>query len=203
MSLRDGDAAADGDVWFRLITSESHISRGKIKAGAFKGKFLGKAKAGRPWTTEISGRLRSVAGSIDDIGNHAETYCKARQGSGQKFAGLMFCSKRAATKVFDKFSMDVYFTPILSGSDADPAHSDLGITGPLIQEGSAEHDQLIIELSDILRGLHNPDQIDLLPEAQTVGSNQEAAETPQAMDKPTHGGMVDRILRKLGLRSDA
>lgn len=201
MPLREGEVAPDGDVWFRLITSKSHISRGKIKHGAFKGKFLGRANSDRPYTTEISGRLRSEAGSIDEIRAHAEAYCKAKASSGQKFAGLMFCQKAAAAKVFDQFSMNVYFTPITSGPDVDPAHSDIGIAGPPIVDGSPEYDRLVIELSDLLRGLHSPDQIDLLPEAIADGPpSTEMSQTELEPGAVASDSLPTKILRFLGIR---
>jgi hypothetical protein len=30
MSLADGDPAPDGHIWFRVVTNESHIKRGRV-----------------------------------------------------------------------------------------------------------------------------------------------------------------------------
>ena len=97
--------------------------------------------------------------------------------------------------------MNVYFTPIASGPDADPAHSDIGIAGPPIVDGSPEYDRLVIELSDLLRGLHSPDQIDLLPAAVAEGSR--STETPEAeaeLGAVAPDTLLTKILRILGIR---
>ena len=63
MSLSDGDAADDGDIWFRIVTQKDHIVRGRVHHSAFGGSAIAEPgpDMNRPWTRELSGRLRSLA----------------------------------------------------------------------------------------------------------------------------------------------
>jgi hypothetical protein len=73
---RYGDAAAEGDVWFRVLTEESYIRKGRIHHSAFTGRAIAKPDAAksRSWSHELSGRLRSR--SADDILPAAIAYCE-------------------------------------------------------------------------------------------------------------------------------
>jgi hypothetical protein len=160
MPLADGDRPANGDVWFRVLTSNSHIVKGRVNHAAFKGNFMRPPKAAnnRPWNAEASGRLRSLAGSIDDVNAHAEDYCTKLN---TKFFGLMFPKKPLSGAVVQNLTLDFCYTPILNG---DTAHADLTFTGPVPAEKSPEHDQLMHALVDRFTAIYTG-QIELLPPA--------------------------------------
>jgi hypothetical protein len=161
MPLADGDRPADGDVWFRVLTSNSHISKGRVNHAAFKGNFMRPPKAGsnRPWDAEASGRLRSLAGSIEDVNADAEAYCTKHS---TKFFGLMFPKKPLSGAVIQNLTLDFCYTPILNG---DSAHADLTFTGQVPAEKTPEHDQLIHALVDCFTAIY-AGHIELLPPAK-------------------------------------
>jgi hypothetical protein len=161
MPLADGDQPASGDVWFRVLTSDKHITKGRVNHAAFKGNFMRAPKAGsnRQWDAEASGRLRSLAGSIDEVHAHAEAYCNNLS---TKFFGLMFPKKPLSGVVVHNLTLDFRYTPILNG---DTAHADLTFTGPVPAEKTPEHDQLIHALVDCFTAIH-VGHIELLPPAK-------------------------------------
>jgi hypothetical protein len=158
MPLSDGDAAAEGDVWFRVLTEESYIRKGRIHHSA----FTGKATIARPhpaksrsWSHELSGRLRSR--SADDILPAAIAYCQevSRRAERKKeFAGVMFTRVADARKSFGKITIDVHYTPL----EADLSHADFTFTGST----DADIPDLVNKLPDLVTGLH-PSQLALLP----------------------------------------
>jgi hypothetical protein len=113
----DGDRAADGDVWVRIITHQDHIRRGRIHHSAFGGNAISAPKQprNRPWSRELSGRLRSEAGSIQDIENHAVQFCneQTQLGGGTKtFYGVMYGRVSELKKTFEGvITMGVHFHP--------------------------------------------------------------------------------------------
>ena len=164
MPLVDGDPAPQGDVWYRILTSEKHITKGRIQHAAFQGKFLKPppAEKNRPWNAEASGRLGSLAGSIDQVRTHGQEYCKKINRS---FYGLMFPKEPLAGQTIENLQIGIYYTPIDGG---DLAHSDLTLTGDVpMAERSEEHDRLVMALSGKFNALH-PDQITLLPDANVT-----------------------------------
>ena len=159
MPLSDGDAATEGDVWFRVLTEESYIRKGRIHHSAFTGKAIGRPDSAksRSWSHELSGRLRSR--SADDILPAAIAYCEevSRKAKQKKdFAGVMFTRVADARKSFGKISIDVHYTPL----EADPSHSDLTFTG-LTEPDMRD---LVYKFPDLVFGLH-PSQLALLPRA--------------------------------------
>src|SRR6266404_9998248 len=101
MSLSDGDPAQDGDIWFRIVTQEKHIARGRVHHSALGGNAIARPKKSRPWDRELSGRLRTFAGTLEQIRTHAEAYCKdmSEKGQGKKtFSGVMYVGVREARK---------------------------------------------------------------------------------------------------------
>jgi hypothetical protein len=106
MSLSDGDPALDGDIWFRIATQENHIVKGRVHHAAFGGKAISPPPPakGRPWTRELSGRLRSRAGSLEDIEHNAKAYCIAQTalGGGTKtFNGVIFTQVADAKRTYE------------------------------------------------------------------------------------------------------
>ncbi|WP_375783025.1 hypothetical protein ACE10Z_24305 [Bradyrhizobium sp. Pha-3] len=170
MALTDGDPAPEGDIWYRILTSKDHITKGRIQHAAFQGKFLNPPPAdkNRPWDAETSGRLRSLAGSIDDVGANCIEYCKRIN---RTFYGLMFPKEKLAGQTIENLVLGVHFTPIDGG---DQAHSDLTFTGNVPAEKTAERDRFILELSKKFNAIH-PDQINLLPEANLENEPEKTA----------------------------
>lgn len=160
MPLADGDPAPDGDLWYRILTSDKHITKGRIQHAAFQGKFLGppKPEKNRSWNAEASGRLRSLAGATQQVDDHCKLYCKEVN---RTFYGIMFPKEPLAGQTIENMELGIYFTPIDSG---DQAHSDLTFTGAIPVEKSAEYDKFVMELSKKFNAIH-PDQLSLLPEA--------------------------------------
>jgi hypothetical protein len=189
MAPSDGDPAPDGDIWFRVVTNEKHITRGRIHHSAFKGNAIaspGQTK-NRPWARELSGRLRSLAG---DVEQEAITFCRemTAQGGGEKlFHGVMYARvpKLKLTYEHDHaIKTAVYFTPL----GRDPAHSDFVFSKPWPND---ENDRMIHWLSDRFEGLH-PAQIHHLPQPEPKPLIALAAQA------------IRRIVRKaLGLKTAA
>ena len=158
MHLADGDRPADGDVWFRVLTSSSHSARGRVNHGAFKGNFMRQAPAGRNWDSEASGRLRSLAGTKDEAHQHAIQYCKA---SNSTFYGYMVPNRPIVGVVVEGLTLDVRYTPI---KDGDLAHADLTFTGQIPVEKTPEHQKLMLALPDYFTAIHET-QTQYLPDA--------------------------------------
>ncbi|SRR6266700_104801 len=171
MSLSDGDSADDGDVWFRVATQDGHIRRGRVHHGAFGGKnviSMPPREKNRPWDRELSGRLRSLAGSVEDIEKDAIEFCEAetKRGGGKKtFYGVIYTRVADAKLIYeDTVSTGVHFTPL----DRDKAHGDFTFTGWAINT-KPEEEKFFLWLSDVLQALHYPGQLQHLPDpdAQT------------------------------------
>jgi hypothetical protein len=161
MPLADGDRPADGDVWFRVLTSQSHIAKGgRVNHAAFKGNFMRapKASSNRPWDAEASGRLRSLAGTTDQLTAHAETYCTRYS---TKFFGMMFPKRPLSGTVLESLTLDFRYTPI---PDDDNAHADLTFTGNIPKEKTEEHEKLVHALVDSFSAI-GTGQMELLPPA--------------------------------------
>jgi hypothetical protein len=94
---------------------------------------------------------------------HATAYCSRKS---QKFSGVAFCkcADLRITYPKDPVTSAVHFTPIQTGTDADPAHGDLTFTGPVVQPKSEEEGRLLLTLHGKFAALH-PEQIEkLLPD---------------------------------------
>jgi hypothetical protein len=150
MPLADGDQPAEGDFWFRVLTSSGHSARGRINHAAFKGKFLGPAKPDRPWDAEASGRLRSLAGTIEAARDHAIQYCNDNNST---FYGYMVPvhGKKIIGTVVEGVTLDVRYTPISGG---DIAHADLTFTGSIPAINTDEHKKLMMGLQDYFAAIH-------------------------------------------------
>jgi hypothetical protein len=155
MALSDGDPARDGDIWFRIATHKDHIKSGKILHGAFLGNAISAPKKQRPWERELSGRLRSLAGSREDVVKHAVQYCEEQthRGGGTKtFIGLMYAKVEELRLTYNHtIHSAVYYTPI---EGVDQAHADLTFTPwGLITKPQLE--EFVLWLSDYLQALHH------------------------------------------------
>jgi len=64
MPILEGEPANDRDIWFRVLTDDGYIRKGKIHPHAFKGNAIAHPKQPRAWDHELSGRLRSLAKDI-------------------------------------------------------------------------------------------------------------------------------------------
>jgi hypothetical protein len=162
MLLLDGDRPADGDVWFRIITSSDHISKGRVHHAAFRKKnFFRPPKPGtnRQWDYETSGRLRSLAGSLDEIAKAAAQYAIDNK---THYVGVMYPSKQLACATVGSLTLDFCYTPI---KDGDQAHADLITKGIMPADKTPEHEQLMHDLTDCFKALHAA-QIEHLPPAK-------------------------------------
>lgn len=170
MALADGDPAPEGDVWYRILTSKDHITKGRIQHAAFQGKFLNPPPLdkNRPWNAETSGRLRSLAGSIAEVTEHCTEYCRKIN---RTFYGIMFPKERLAGQTIETLTLGIHYTPIAGG---DQAHSDLTFTGNVPTEKTAERDRFTLELSKKFNAIH-PDQINLLPDANLANEPEKSA----------------------------
>ena len=167
MSIADGDPADDGDVWFRVLTDEKYIKKGKINPHAFKGKSIvtPSPEKGRPWDHELSGNLRSLA---RDVIAEAKRYCvemTERTGQTKVFSGVMFCGVPEARQTFENaIHTSIHYTPLPSNN----SHADLVFRG---SANAAEEafDNLRLWLCNLVIGLH-PAQMSLLPRSLTCSS---------------------------------
>jgi hypothetical protein len=166
MPLGDGDPASDGDIWFRVATQKGHIVHGRVHHSAFGGRGIMAPPANkhRPWSRETSGRLRSLAGTIPDITQHAESYCAeltARGGMRAEFFGLVYQRVGDANLNFKgTIKTAVHFTPLEDG-----AHADLAYFGWLAKDdGPKDREEFLMWLCDHFQAIHKP-QVALFPEA--------------------------------------
>jgi hypothetical protein len=167
----DGDPAADGDIWFRVLTDDdnNYIKKGKIHPNAFKGKnVIGVAdpKKNRVWDHELSGRLRSLT---NDVIAEAHVYCAEitkRTGQVKKFGGVMFCRVPDARRIFaDTIATGIHYTPLAT----DEAHADMTFSGSA-NASEQVFDSLRLWLCNLMTGLY-PAQIEsLLPASDTLPS---------------------------------
>jgi hypothetical protein len=166
MSLSDGDPADGGDIWFRIVTQENHLVRGRVHHSAFGGNAIAPPQKGknRPWDRELSGRLRTLAGTLEEITNHAEAYCEAltAKGQGKKtFSGVMYVRVRDAKKTLENIlTTAIHYTPL----DEDKAHADLTFNG-WIRDTKEDRERFNLWFSGMLQALHHPGQLQYLPEA--------------------------------------
>lgn len=186
MPLADGDRPVEGDFWFRILTSDSYSSRGRINHGAFKGSFMRPAQEGRDWDAEASGRLRSLAGTKEHVRAHAIQYCK--DNSSSTFYGYMVPQhgKVIIGSVVEGITLDVRYTPI---QDGDTAHADLTFTGPIPENKSAEHKKLMMALQDYFAAIHETQWWML----QDVGADQAAAPAPIEPHPEPSTGITDAL----------
>jgi hypothetical protein len=161
MPIVDGEPADDRDVWFRILTDEGYIKKGKIHPSAFKGKnVIAPPKKPRAWDREMSGRLRSLT---RDLTAEAEAYCKeiSRQtGQTKTFSGVMFCHVREAWANFEAVQTGIHYTP----KQTDNAHADLTFVG-LSNAPEDKMDRLRLWLCNAVDGLHPAQVARLMPTA--------------------------------------
>jgi hypothetical protein len=166
MPLSDADPAPDGDIWFRIITQERYIKKnGRIHHSAFGGKAISRPapEKRRPWSRELSGRLRSYAGYLEDIRCEAIAFCERISTAGGKktFSGIIYARVADAKLAWETITTGVHFTPL----DNDKAHADLTFNGWPANESKEEKERFLLWLTEKLKGLTSA-QLSLLPEAQ-------------------------------------
>lgn len=196
MSLSDGDPAQPGDIWFRIATQASYLRKGKVHHAAFGGAAIS-TPAGekqRPWDKEVSGRLRSVAGSLSNIEQAAFQFCEietARGGGKKEFLGIMYARVANLDCTFDnRIKANVHYTP-RTINPRDQAHADLAFYGWHNLDDSKEgRERFTIWLSDLLMPLHYPGQLKLLPEPELPESDLPSPET--SVEK--RRGLADKLL---------
>jgi hypothetical protein len=127
----------DAEVWLRELINRTHAPRGAIHFQALKGRAIGPPAAPRPWSNELSGRARSLAGDIQEHAEAALQKAKDRSleqlgaiPSYHQFMGVAFAKVgdlRAAPG--RPAGLDAIFTP-----NDDPAHADVVVYGELSDE---------------------------------------------------------------------
>ena len=162
MPIADGDPADDRDVWFRILTDEGYIKKGRIHPNAFKGKsVIAPPRERRAWDHELSGRLRSLT---KDVTAEGEAYCQeiSRQAGQRKtFGGVMFCSVLEARTEFENTGeTGIRYTPL----QTNDAHADLTFVG-LNDAPEDKMDRLRLWLCGVLAGLHPAQIARLMPKA--------------------------------------
>ncbi|MGB5085203.1 MAG: hypothetical protein WBO09_11475 [Methylocystis silviterrae] len=180
MSLSDGDPAPDGDIWFRIVTHEKQIKRGGPHHSAWAGAIRPpKAGKNRPWARELSGRLRSLAGSLDDIARHGEAFCEEqtalKQGT-KTFNGVIYARVRDIRQWEFENSLrtNVHFTPHKPPpKPVDEAHADLTFDRWLENETDEEKERFNLWLSGRVEALYAV-QLHYLPEAEVAPQRPES-----------------------------
>src|SRR6266516_1023340 len=109
MPLVDGDPAPQGDVWYRILTSEKYITKGGVQHAAFLGKTIKPPPEGknRPWQAELSGRLLSLAGTHDDVQAHCLAYAKS---ANRTFYGAMYPKEQLHGAAIEDIALGIYYT---------------------------------------------------------------------------------------------
>ena len=142
MTLVAGSPVPDDEVWFRVLVNRRHLTReGTLHANALKGSaFTRSSFPGAAY--ELSGRLRSLAGTaaqlVTDGVTRAEGARQSFRDRGQPVpSDLEFCGIATAECRSLKFASigtsrtAVIYTPISAPNpDEDIAHADLVIIGP-------------------------------------------------------------------------
>jgi hypothetical protein len=170
MPLSDGEPAYAGDVWLRIATHKDYIKDGRVLHGAFGGRAIGPpdAEKQRPWDRELSGRLRSLAGSAAQIATHAEQFCvdQTLRGGGKKiFHGVMYSRVREIKKTYkETIQSNVHFTP---DPPSDLAHADLTFSGWDIND-KPQLEEFTLWLSDNLHALYPAQVGEHLPNAEPI-----------------------------------
>jgi hypothetical protein len=161
--ISDGEPASDGDVWFRILNNKEYIVRGNLHYNAIKGQIRKTlAEDGRPWQYEMSGRIRSIAGTVEQIKEHAVEYCKKQNRS---FHGVALSKCKGLSIDFEGIKSVVHFTPIKEEKYADPAHADLAFFGKTIEPYSEEEERLLLLLQKKLSALYPEQMESFFPDA--------------------------------------
>jgi len=142
MPLADGDPAPEGDVWYRSLTSDKHITKG-IRMRHLKAIFSRSLLPTRTVTGTQKRRPPPITrGSLDDVARTARTTVGR---STARSTAFMFPKEPLAGQTIENLQVGIYYTPI---DGRDLAHSDLTThrCRPLV-ERSEEHDRLVMALS--------------------------------------------------------
>ena len=126
----------------RVLTSKDYWRRdGTLHHSAFTGAAIAPPRADKPWTLELSGRLLSLVG---DVEQESRDFCTPPR----TFAGLMYQTVenlRSAGNSFHRNTgcpTDVIYTPIDQPGRKDLAHADLVAYGPQRDQRSLIQDWL-------------------------------------------------------------
>jgi hypothetical protein len=185
MPVVDGERVDAGDLWLRILTEEKYIRKGKVHHSAFTGRGVFTRKepsAERPWSLEISGRLRSGCQNVEA---EAKAFCdelSGRLNQKKQFAGIMFCDVNVAGSVTNKIDSHIYFTP----RDGDRAHADFTFANAT----DDDLDFLRTWLHGKVSGLH-PAQMHLFSTLPVASPNEN-------MIKRWWHSVRDRFLKSLG-----
>lgn len=153
---------ADQDVWYRTITNQKHIKRdGSLHHAALKPFIDPPVIKAVEWKSEISGRLRSLAGDIRTDGEGRAALQRERNPQLSKY--LQFCAviftHPVEVRAWTIDRSDVLFNP----KEDDAAHANLAFFNKLPNELKelAALSELIDNLSKV-----SAHDLTLIPEPQ-------------------------------------
>ena len=152
------ERAKSDDTWFRPITNSKDIKRrddGRLRIHhSYFGRFDGPTKESAPYKAELSGRLRSLAGTADEIrANGREHANRRRERMDGESSSIVFAGIASATvKAIRNWSFvqsDVYHSPTGTGlgRENDRAHADLVMVDKNPKDVVAFKDQLAEQVS--------------------------------------------------------
>jgi hypothetical protein len=142
--VNSGDAAAPDDVWLRAVTNEKHLKPTAVHHGALKKWIAPPDDPTKPWKLEVSGRLRSLVGSVSSDARQKVESQKANLAAANKnipsairYCGILYSTVEDIRAITD-FNGDVIFEPTAD----DAAHANIVIR----DKGASE----ILTVTDVL-----------------------------------------------------
>jgi hypothetical protein len=142
--VTSGDAAAPDDVWLRPITNETHLKPTAVHHGALKKWIAPPDDPTKPWKLEVSGRLRSLVGSVSSDAIQKVESQKANLAAANKnipsairYCGILYSTVEDVRAITD-FNGDVIYEPTAD----DTAHANIVIR----DKGASE----ILTVTDVL-----------------------------------------------------
>jgi hypothetical protein len=128
---------SDRDVWYREITNTRHVDKtGRLKHAALKGRSISAPeRSSSAWKSELSGRLRSIVSSHEEIRSHGEivatkqrdnAHGRGEAGKEFQFIGIAHADARAIRK-WSVDASNVMYDPRMKPkeNDFDLAHSNV------------------------------------------------------------------------------
>jgi hypothetical protein len=146
--VNPGDAAAPDDIWLRPVTNETHLKPTAVHHGALKKWIAPPDDPNKPWKLEISGRLRSMVGSVSTDAAQMVEAQKAKLASANKkipsairYCGILYSTVEDIRTISD-FNGDVIYEP----TAVDSAHANIVIMDKDASEILTVTDVLITKL---------------------------------------------------------
>ena len=153
--MNAGDTAAPDDVWLRPITNETHIKRSGVHHGEFKKWIAPPDDPAKPWKLEISGRLRSMVGSIskDAMEKVATQKAKLLAANKKVPSAIKFCALLHSTvediRSITDFDGDVIYDPTEDLAHANIVVRDKGPSEILTVTDALSKHLTFLQVSDV------------------------------------------------------